>query len=50
MSERAALYLGQVDLVADQALNPILVVLEGQIQDKAARVGQLLLELVVDQV
>lgn len=34
--EEAAVEFGQGDLVADYCVNPVLVVLEGQVQDEAA--------------
>jgi hypothetical protein len=34
--EGPAFYLGQVDSVSDEGLNPVLVVLEGQVEDEPA--------------
>ena len=50
MSEETALHLGQYDSIADQDVDPELTIVEGQVQDEPSRVGELLLELVVDEV
>jgi hypothetical protein len=50
VGEEAAVEFGQGDLVADDCVDPVLVVLEGQVQDEAAALSQVFFELVVDQV
>lgn len=50
MREGPALYLRQVNPIANQALNPIFIILKGQIQDKSTGMGHLLFKLIVDQI
>lgn len=50
MSKVSAFDFGKIDAVANQSFNPILIVLERQIEDEPSRMSHFLLEFIIDQI